>query len=706
MKNRLKWLIFIIIHILFCLVLSVAIAETSGSCGNSLIWILEDDGTLTISGSGKMNDYYYHSCGPWGNSVREVYISEGVTSIGNRAFFGCNNLITITIPNSVTSIGEQAFIGCNKLMNVTIPNNLVSIGWSAFSSCSSITRITLPKSVNSIGNYAFSDCTNLKSINVSEGNEMFASRDGVLFDKNFDTLICCPGGKDGTYVIPNSVTKLREGAFRSCENLSHISIPNSVSSIGEGAFYNCRRITSIIIPSNVVEINESLFCECKMLMYVNILGNVTSINKGAFFECQNLKHVNIPDSVVSIGFRAFEGCKSLEYVTIPESVNIIDERAFYACNNLSHVAFLGGENDSLIIHAAALGGTSRTIYCYMFSPADDWCAEKGITPIYLDDLDISTIRTISVPNDLRLACKDRQKISAQVFPDLGDTIVWQSSNPEVVSVEDADLVAASPGTSTITATVGNVSNSLNVEVYTPATSFQLSSDEIWITAKNSVQLLINNIEPADAEATFYWSSSDSSLASVDSSGLVTTIKPGDVTITAISEKNVTRSCLLHLSYPVTNIDLFPEATVIKGDTLELTANVTARTQHFTNKLITFECADESIATVDMNGIVTGHTLGTTTITAIASNGVFASCVITVRDAYALALPETITAIEDEAFMNDISLEKVIIPTSCVYIGNKAFAGCINLKYILIPEKTIVAPDAFNDCSGVVIERSE
>ena len=209
----------------------------------------------------------------WDSKLTTIHIPNSVTSIGDRAFFGCNTLTSIHIPNSVTSIGDGAFYNCEDLTSIHIPNSVTSIGNSAFSECKNLTSIHFPDSVTSIGYYAFDSCENLTSIH-----------------------------------IPNSVTSIGKGAFRRCLYLTSIHIPNSVTSIGDSAFSGCQNLTSIHIPDSVTSIGRSTFFGCKNLTSIHIPDSVTSIGDGAFFECRNLTSIQIPNSVTSIGPSAFCYC--------------------------------------------------------------------------------------------------------------------------------------------------------------------------------------------------------------------------------------------------------------------------------------------------------------------------------------------------------------------------------------------------------------
>ena len=136
-----------------------AYAEKTGTCGDNLQWKLTDEGVLTITGTGEMQNWE-ESARPWlpYSNVKQVIIGDGVTTIGKRAFSGCSSLTSVTIPNSVRTIGSSAFSNCRALTSITIPNSVTEIGPSAFSDCRSLTSITIPNSVTTIGGNAFSDC--------------------------------------------------------------------------------------------------------------------------------------------------------------------------------------------------------------------------------------------------------------------------------------------------------------------------------------------------------------------------------------------------------------------------------------------------------------------------------------------------------------------------------------------------------------------
>lgn len=260
-----------------------ASAESSGNCGDSgsnVTWSLDDNGTLTISGSGKIEDYRSDIDQPWYSNrsdITSVVIEPGVTSIGSLAFYKCSNLTSITIPSGLTSIGEMAFFNCSALTSVTIPNGVISIGNFAFGSCTGLKSITIPSSVTSIENNIFQDCTGLTNITVDSSNPSFCSESGVLFNKDKTTLIYYPLGKTGSYTIPDGVTAIGDYAFYYCSGLTSVTIPSSVTSIGESAFQHCTGLTSITIPNSVTSIVNLAFWDCDSLTIVYIPSGVNFV---------------------------------------------------------------------------------------------------------------------------------------------------------------------------------------------------------------------------------------------------------------------------------------------------------------------------------------------------------------------------------------------------------------------------------------------
>ena len=219
--------------------------------GSGVTWQLTENTddpstyTLTIRGSGAMEDFPFGSYQPW------YSFHDQITSV--------------VVSPGVTSIGQCAFSRFAKLTHVDIADSVISIGWDAFYYCSSLTNITIPQSVTYIGPLAFFHCTNLSSITLS-----------------------------------NNITSIGSSAFEDCTNLTSITIPGSVTSIGLAAFCNCTKLTSITIPDSVTTIDLEAFKNCSSLTSITIPGSVTSIGPYVFDGCTSLNDIRYSGTSESV----------------------------------------------------------------------------------------------------------------------------------------------------------------------------------------------------------------------------------------------------------------------------------------------------------------------------------------------------------------------------------------------------------------------
>ena len=303
---------------------SAAMAEvfsgTFGANGDNLTWTLDTEtGALVISGEGAMANYEWNTS-PWysyKSNIVSVEINDGVTTIGNQAFYYCSGLTCLTIPNSVTTIGERAFFDCSGLTSLTIPNSVTTIGGSAFRGCPRLT-----------------------SISVADDNPYYDSRNdcNAIIETASNTLVA---GCKNT-VIPNSVTEIGYGAFDCCVGLMNLTIPNSVTTIGKSAFSSCSGLTSLTIPNSVTEIESYAFSGCSGLTNIAIPNSVTSIETSTFAYCTALDSIYIPSSVSEIGIWVFAHCDALEKIIVDPNNSKYDSRE--NCNGI-----VESETNALII---------------------------------------------------------------------------------------------------------------------------------------------------------------------------------------------------------------------------------------------------------------------------------------------------------------------------------------------------------------------
>ena len=311
----------------------------SGTCGDNLLWVLSDDGILTISGSGEMYSYYTSS--PWNNYIpyiSTVIIDNGVQNIGDGAFNNCTYMKEISISESVQNIGYWAFKKCNSLENIIIPEGVVGIHFNAFEECNNLKSIILPSSLENIDENAFFRCQSLEQIIVNENNKYYSSVDGVLFDKMITTLIRYPNGKkEATYFVPSSINCIAPGSFESCTLLNNIIFPDTLTQIGYWAFSDCTGLTSVSIPSGISVLEEGAFCRCSSLKDIYFSDNLVSIEGWVFSECLSLTNIILPEGLKFIGWSTFADSVNLSSVFIPSSVSFIDSAAFWGCSSLEYI---------------------------------------------------------------------------------------------------------------------------------------------------------------------------------------------------------------------------------------------------------------------------------------------------------------------------------------------------------------------------------
>ncbi len=219
-------------------------ADESGTCGDNIKWTVDDQGVLTIEGTGEMEDYSYLSPSPWADSyLRKVVIADGITTIGKYAFMGNTMLKSVTIPNSVTKIGECAFYSCGKLTSVDIPNSVTSIEWAAFYQCTGLTSVTISNSLTSIADQTFMHCFNLASV-----------------------------------TIPSSVTNIGQEAFAYCNGLKCIeSLAETPPTCGDYVFNNVNESCKLSVPANSIEAYKA--AEGWKDFY-SIVAGISSVTKG------------------------------------------------------------------------------------------------------------------------------------------------------------------------------------------------------------------------------------------------------------------------------------------------------------------------------------------------------------------------------------------------------------------------------------------
>ena len=624
-----------------------------------------------------------------------VNIPDSVIKIGNEAFAGCEKIESINIPDSVTEIGESTFANCSKLSNVKLSKNLEYMGGRAFGSCEKITQIEIPKSLDNCGNsgYAsyhgpFGACSGLKKIIFEEGtkeisNNLFRGCTGLeeisipasVIKIERYTFADCTNLKN--VYFSNGVKNVENNAFTNCTSLTKVNIPDTVDSIGNSAFSGCTNLIEVHLPDKLKETASDTFSGCKKLTTINFPSTLTTIGNSAFSGCESLPEAILPSGVEKIESNAFKNCKAMKKAVVPDTVSSIGSSAFYGCETLTDIT-LGSKlkkiesqtfygctvlpsivipynvttiGDSAFVNCTKLTqitvprnttSIASNAFSYpkkmtMYGPSDcyaqTYASGKGIKYVTQD------IHATSVSLDITEKTAERYddfQLTATIAPlNFTDAVVWTSSNEEVAAVSDTGYVEiCGVGTAVITVTAGNVKAACKITVPQLIDWIEFDEDEIELKAGETYQLK-PYISPSDAtNKKLKYTSSDTKVAEVSASGLVTAKSEGEAKIRAAATDGSDEYAVCYVTVTgkakVTGITLDrTSAEVKRGE--KLTLNVTVSPSYASNKKVVWKSANTKIATVDANGSVTAKAPGRTKITVTSSenSSYQASCTVTV-----------------------------------------------------------------------------
>ena len=660
--------------------------------------------SIDFEGSSANPLYYAQNLYLNNELITELVIPNGVTSIGNHAFYRCKGLTSITIPNSVTSIGSGAFEHCTGLTSITIPNSVTSIGEHAFSSCSGLTNVTIGNSVTSIGRWAFQYCSGLTSVTIgnsvtSIGDNAFYGCKGLKTVVNFSSLTLNIGLQDYGYVtyyadkvinapnggivgdfvfstvdgkhtlseysgnaseiiLPDNYKgekyAIGNNVFKNKSSITSITIPNSVTSIGDNAFYGCKGLTSITIPNSVTSIGDEAFESCPRLTSITIPNSVKSIGNDAFYYCSGLKEVHINDIAAwcSIDFEG-SSANPLYYaqnlylnneliteLVIPNGVTSIGNYAFYRCKGLTSIT---------------IPNSVTSIGEYAFYVCD------GLKEVHINDIaawcsidfEGSNANPLYYAHNLYL---NNELITELVIPN------------SVTSIGEHAFYYC---TGLTNVTIGNSVTSIG------RWAFQYCSGLTSVTIPNSVTSIGNdafrdcsNLKTVInlSNLTFSKSSSDygyvayyaDKVINVPNGGIV-----GDFVFSTVDGKHT----LSEYSGNASEI-ILPDN--YKGEKYAIGNNV------FKNK--------SSITSITIPNSVTS-----------IGNYAFYDC----YGLTSITIPNSVTSIGDYAFYWCYHITSITIPNSVTSIGDYAFYGWSRITSITIPNSvTSIGDHAFLGCNGL------
>lgn len=672
----------------------IRVEASSGQCGADVYWSLDDNGTLTIWGTGPMTNFTYtdndESNRPWHSereSIRKVVIEEGVTSIGNFAFSFCN-VGEVTIPSTVTSIGRRAFMG-TPLSSVVIPEGVKTIGENAFWRCTSLQTITVPASTTELGNHAFDTgeyydgSYHTQLTDIYYGGSMGQWYDAGGGDAALTDVTVHFNGTTGDTIDGG---QCGDSAFWKLDKDYTLTI------YGTGAMYD--------YPIDDNQDSTSPW-PVWVVKRIDVQEGITTIGAYAFCYTDNATALSLPSSLISIGRAALCGFGGTEII-VPDNVTCIDNFAFNACNNLQTITLPAGLQNIGIcfIECDALktinfGGTmEQWLVCgggQSTFPTTTSVVCQGGGTLYRSGtcgnnltwtLDSSGKLTISGTGDMSDYTHDfENNIRTSPWADYRSMIRSIEIGSGVTRIgsyafEDTNITSLTiPGSVTAIGDYGVNGNRYLAEL-TLQSGLKSIGESAFSWSKRLTTVTIPNGVTTIGEEAFAhcWR---------QLTGLTTVTIPGSVT--SIGKNAFTNNQQL----ATVNFDGTQEqwnAAGGKDSGMPDTATINYVTVVGSGSCgagVTWSLTSTGVLTIGGSGAVTQIPWQKETVTeVVVFEGVTSLCnhAFTRQPVTRVTLPDSLTAIGTMAFAG-CQMEELCLPRNLKTVGVEAFTGCAELKYL-------------------------
>ena len=641
------------------------LAASSGACGTSLTYTIDDEGTMTVSGSGNMYTWRRETLVSWYSArklIKKVVLEEGVENVGRYAFNSCDNLESIVIPDSVTSIGNEAFYGCKKLSEIKgcksitsigdrafygcalltelrVPEGVTAIGPETFFGCAEMKTLCLPDSLEKIGEAVFSGCAKLTQINLGSG--ITAIPDNAFYGCASLTSVDIPDGvtsigasafegcsKITSADIPENVGALGEGAFKGCARLTNTKIPEGIEYLSDYLFDGCTRLSEITLPSSLISIGYRSFADCTWFEEITIPENVKNIGKMAFYNCSSLMEIAIPDRVSNIGEGAFRDCGYLLSISIGKNLSSMGNNAFYGCDYLEKITvnkenmYFSNDESGVLFDKGMKNLLKYPAWCktdsYKVPEGTQTISEGAFTGAYY-------LRSVELPESVKTvettAFDGCSKLAGIKFPDGIEKIAAGAIDKRCTMYGSAGSYAESYAQENGLNFAGLTGDVIQPsKIYLSSTSQYVNVGKI-ITVTATVA---PHFEGYTTNENVIWTSENEEVATVDN-GVITTLSKGGVYIYASSEDgSCSASVWVSISQPATGVELDKEKITLRvGETKTVTATVYP--ENASNKYVYWSSSNSNVAKVS-SGKITAIGLGTAVITVRTSSGSFTDTV--------------------------------------------------------------------------------
>lgn len=474
--------------------------------------------------------------------------------------------------------------------------------------------MTIPNSVTEIGDGVFASCSELRKIVFQDG-------DKTLTLPSYEPMYAAhsafqESAAEDIYLGRNIIGNVFSGS-----SLKNITIGSCVTEIGVNAFTDCESLTSVVFPENVTTIGENAFSKCSGLNSVSFPKSLTVIDNGAFSGCNALTSVIIPENVQTVGFNAFYGCEKLMEI-----------------HSENPVPPLHGPKGEIVFSDNTY--TNGLLYVptesiKRYSKAPNWQLFHNILS------NITLVEQIELSqNRIDAKVGECVKVIANVFPEnaTDKSLTWTTADENVATVDSEGLVTITGIGSTEITVSANDGSGVNASVSvngiaTAAESINISAESsTTLVDGETVQLFASVLPETTTDKTVTWQSSDESIASVDTEGLVSAHEKTGVAIITASCGDVSASIEITVApTPVESIEIIPSnLNIVVGEKVSLEVSVLP--ENATDKSLIWESSNPVVASVDNNGLVVGISDGTTNITVSSKEytDIKATCSVTVN----------------------------------------------------------------------------
>lgn len=565
----------------------------------------------------------------------------GLKTMGPDTFYSCAALESITFPSTLTKIESSAFV-LSGLKSVRVPSTVTSLGVSVFSNCKSLETAVIEGNREEIPSGFLVSCSNLKSVTLP----------GTLKKIGDGAMWLCTSLE--TVILPDSVEVIEDRAFQEDSKLKNITLPKNLKTIGNLAFYNCKNLTSVKFPNGLETIGNEAFSWCIKLNAVDLPDSVTYVGENAFNSCEAVQSLTISKGLAELKKCAFANCDDgVNLVVVPDAVKTIEDRAIALRGSQTYLIPDSVTSIVLnIVHPIRVGGKFTQVHNTIITPSgsETDTVFKG-QDVYVDALinkNFVLIKDKAMLPEEAIAMQKGGKITVNPVILAGalksQPMVWESSNRAVATVANGVVTATGGGEATITATVNGETEQFNVAVTVPPAPpapRKIPAKAIRIispTASQSKAYVVKGktitlgkvISPSNTTDAFKWSSGNTKIATVSSSGVVKTKKTGSVYIYARAG-SVVKKILIKVvskSSSAKKINIASSKTIYIGKSaVRITPTISKSSS--TSRL-TWSSSNKSIVKVDKAGYVIGLKKGTCYITVKTSNGKKDKCKVTVK----------------------------------------------------------------------------